>query len=237
LKLRRELDGPEVIFVPIDEPRVEARKKITIDLLKSVKKIKGTRTMSSTDVGGRLLDIENNSTRHGKRLGPGEFERKSERKVWEYHNGAISCTNPGFSRYIYGYYTWRQDLDGMNSWGFNTAENSRGHPYEDLDHAYSDWNLAYPHQGGPLPSVNWEALREGIDDVRYVYQLEKLIGSCVSSHPELAAQATGFLNEVRGSCDIDERTMAAEFGPWTPEVYDQTRGRVIEWILRLQGLK
>ncbi len=237
LKLSRELNGPEVIFVPIDEPRVAARQKITLDLLKSVKKVKGARPMASTDIGGKLLDIENNSTRHRKKLGPGEYERKSERKVWEYHNGAINCFNPGFSRYLYGYYTWRQDLDGMNSWGFNTAENSRGNPYEDLDHAYSDWNLAYPHPGRPLPSPQWEALREGIDDVRYVYQLEKLIGERAASYSELTSRATQFLNDVRAGCDIDERAMAGEFGQWTPERYEQTRERVIGWILKLQGLE
>ncbi|MEA1996801.1 MAG: hypothetical protein U9N45_04155 [Gemmatimonadota bacterium] len=235
-RLARELKGPPVYYVPIDEPRVALREKITLDLLKEVKKVPGARTMSSTDIGGKLLDIENNSTRHRKRLGPGEKKRHSEREVWEYHNAAISTLNPGFSRYIYGYYTWRQDLDGMNSWGFNTAENSRGHPYEDLDHPRSDWNLAYPHPGGPLPTPNWEALREGIDDVRFVYQLEKLIKAKNTSHPHETAQADKYLDEIRTLCDIDEREIVNGFGRWTPEAFDRLRCGVIDWIKRLDSL-
>jgi len=235
-RLVKELDGPPVYFVPIDEPRIASRQKITVDLLKAVKKVRGVKTMSSTDIGGKLLDIENNSQSHRKRLGPGEKVRKSEREVWEYNNGVISSLNPGYSRYIYGYYTWRQDLDGMNSWGFNTAENSRGHPYEDLDHERSDWNLAYPHPGGPLPTPNWEALREGIDDVRYLYQLEKLAREKAASHPEAAAEAGKFLDEIRSRCDIDERKMYNDFGEWPPEAFDTTRNSVISWILKLQKL-
>ncbi|MBN2288798.1 MAG: hypothetical protein JXQ83_05650, partial [Candidatus Glassbacteria bacterium] len=236
LGLARELDGPPVYFVPIDEPRIASRQKITLDLLKAIKQVRGARTMSSTDIGGRLLDIENDSQSHKKTLGPGEKERKSERPVWEYDNSAINSINPGYSRYVYGYYTWRQDLDGMNSWGFNTAENSRGNPYEDLDHPYTDWNLAYPHPGGPLPSPNWEALREGIDDVRFIYQLEKLAREKAASHPEAAGQAEEFLDRLRGRCDIDERTMLNEFGDWTPEAFAGTRDQVISWIIKLQEL-
>jgi len=235
-KLAGELDGPPVYFVPIDEPRIASRQKITLDLLKAIKKVPGVHTMSSTDIGGKLLDIENNSQSHKKPLSPGEKVRKSEREVWEYDNGPIGSLNPGYSRYVYGYYTWRQDLDGMNSWGFNTAENSRGHPYEDLDHERSDWNLAYPHPGGPLPTPNWEALREGIDDVRYVYRLEKLILEKTADHPEEAAQAEKFLDKIRSGCDIDERKMINDFGEWTPEAFDNTRDRVIEWILKLVKL-
>jgi hypothetical protein len=62
-------------------------------------------------------------------LSPDEKERKSDRKIWGYDNSAVDCMNPCYSRYIYGYYIWRQDLDGMNSWGPGTTENSRANPF------------------------------------------------------------------------------------------------------------
>ncbi|HLA40504.1 MAG TPA: hypothetical protein VJ417_10920, partial [Candidatus Glassbacteria bacterium] len=236
LKLNRELNGLPLYFVPIDEPRIARRQEIALELFKAVKKVPGTTIMSSTDIGGKLLDIQNDASSLLKRLGPGEYERKSDRKVWEYVNEAVQSFNPAYSRYMYGYYTWRQDLDGMNSWGFNTAENSRGHPYEELDHPGSDQNLAYPAPGGPLPTPNWEALREGIDDVRYVYRLEKLIEAKSAGHPEEAGRAKAFLNELRGECDIDEDQMAYDFGPWPPEEFERVRERVIALILELQKL-
>ena len=235
LKLNKELDGPPLCFMPIDEPRIASRKEITIDLFKEIKKVPGAKIMCTTDIGGEMLDIENNSQVDRKPLAPGEKERISDRKVWEYNNTAIQSHNPAYSRYIYGYYTWRQDLDGMNSWGPGTTENSRGNPFEDLDSKYSDYFIFFPHVGGPLPTPNWEALREGIDDIRYIYQLEKICAQKITERPEEVAMAEQFLDKVRDMCDFDERTIINDFGEWTPERFDSIRNQVITWIIKLNN--
>jgi hypothetical protein len=235
LKLDKALGGPPLGFMPIDEPRIALRQKITLELFKEIKKVPGTKIMCTTNIGGKLLDIENDSQVDRKNLGPGEKVRKSDRKVWEYNNAVVECLNPGYSRYIYGYYTWRQDLDGMNSWGPGTTENSRGNPYEDLDHELTDYALTYPHVGGPLATPNWEALREGIDDIRYVYQLEKLCSVMAVKKPAETAKALKFLDSIRDLCDFDDRNIINEFGDWTPERYESLRNQVIEWILTLEN--
>jgi hypothetical protein len=234
LKLDKELGGPPLGFMPIDEPRIALRQKITLELFKEIKKISGAKIMCTTNIGGKLLDIENDSQVDRKNLGPGEKIRKSDRKVWEYNNAVVQCLNPGYSRYIYGYYTWRQDLDGMNSWGPGTTENSRGNPYEDLDHELTDYALTYPHAGGPLATPNWEALREGIDDIRYVYQLEKLCSLMALKKPAESANAGKFLDSIRDMCDFDDRNTINDFGDWTPERFESLRNQVIEWILALE---
>ncbi|HUU28902.1 MAG TPA: glycoside hydrolase domain-containing protein [archaeon] len=236
LELDQDLGGPPVRFVPIDEPRIALRQKIALQLFGAVKQVPGAYIMSSTDIGGKLLDIQNDGSGLLKKLGPGEKKRVSERKVWSYNNAVVTCFNPGYARYIYGYFTWRQDLDGMNSWGPNTVQNSRGDPYEDLDHESSDYMLFYPAPGGPLPSVNWEAVREGIDDVRYVYQLEKLISARKKAYPEQAADAERFLDDLRKMCDLDQDEMISEFGKWPPETFESARNGVIDWILKLEKL-
>ena len=141
--------------------------------------------------------------------------------------------NPAYSRYIYGYYTWRHDLDGMSSWGPGTTQNSRGDPFEDLDSPYSDWFIFFPHPGGPLPTPNWEALREGIDDIRFIYQLEKLCSQKPEEYPEEVAMAEQFLDEIRGMCDFNDRDIRDDFGAWTPERFDSLRVQVITWIMKL----
>ena len=221
--------------MPIDEPRIALRQKITLELFKEIKKVPGAKIMCTTNIGGKLLDIENDSQVDRKNLGPGEKVRKSDRKVWEYNNAVVQCLNPGYSRYIYGYYTWRQDLDGMNSWGPGTTENSRGNPYEDLDHELTDYALTYPHAGGPLATPNWEALREGIDDIRYVYQLEKLCSRMAVKKPAETANAVKFLDSIRDLCDFDDRNIINDFGEWTPERFESLRNQVIEWILKLEN--
>jgi len=233
LKLNQQFDGPPVYFMPIDEPRIASRKKMALDLFKEIKKVPGVKVMSTTDIGGKDLDIEYNSERLNKPLPPGVKKRESDRKVCEYNNTAIQSKNPAYSRYIYGYYTWRHDLDGMSSWGPGTTQNSRGNPFEDLDSPYSDWFLFFPHAGGPLPSPNWEAVREGIDDIRYIYQLEKLCEQKSAESPTEVALAEQFLDEIRGMCDFDERTIINEFGDWTPERFNSIRDQVISLIIKL----
>ena len=235
-ELNRQLDGPPVYFMPIDEPRIASRQKMALDLFKEIKKVPGTKVMSTTDIGGKTLDIEYNSERLGKPLPPGVKNRKSDRKVCEYNNTAIQSMNPAYSRYIYGYYTWRQDLDGMSSWGPGTTQNSRGDPFEDLDSPSSDWFIFFPHPEGPLPTPNWEALREGIDDVRFIYQLEKLCSQKSAEHQEEVAKAEQFLDDIRGMCDFDDREITNDFGDWTPERFDFIRQEVISWIVRLMDL-
>lgn len=233
LELNQQLDGPPLFFMPIDEPRIASRQKMALDLFKEMKKVPGTTVMSTTDIGGKNLDIEYNSERLGKPLPPGEKKRESDRKVCEYNNTAIQSLNPAYSRYIYGYYTWRQNLDGMSSWGPGTTQNSRGDPFEDLDSQFSDWFIFFPHPGGPLPTPNWEAVREGIDDIRYIYQLEKLCGQKSAEHPEEVAMAEQFLDEIRGMCDFDDREIIDDFGDWTPERFDSLRKQVVSWVIKL----
>ncbi|MCF6360861.1 MAG: hypothetical protein L3J29_08890 [Cyclobacteriaceae bacterium] len=90
LKINKQLDGLPIYFMPIDEPRIASRKEITIDLFKEIKKIPGTTIMCTTDIGGKMLDIENNSQQDRKPLPPGVKKRESDRKVWEYNNNLSS---------------------------------------------------------------------------------------------------------------------------------------------------
>jgi hypothetical protein len=237
MEKNKAVGGPLLGFMPIDEPRIALRKKITIELLKEIKKVPGAITMSTTNIGGKLLDIENDSQVDRKTLVRGEKVRQSDRKTWEYNNTVVDCINPGYSRYIYGYYTWRQNLDGMSSWGPSTTENSRGNPYEDLDHEFSDYAITYPHTGGPLATTNWEALREGIDDVRYIYQLEKLCSSKKDKYQAETSDAWKFLDSIRDMCDFNDREIINDFGKWTPERFELLRNQVINWILKLKNLK
>jgi hypothetical protein len=87
-----------------------------------------------------------------------------------------------------------------------------------------------------LATPNWEALREGIDDIRYIYQLEKLCSLKAERHPDLVVKANIFLDSIRSLCDFDERNIINNSGDWTAERFDSLRKQVIDWILRLKEL-
>ena len=76
-------------------------------------------------------------------------------------------------------------------------------------------------------------LREGIDDIRYVYQLEKLFSLKSEEYPEEVAMAEQLLDEIREMCDFDDREIREDFGAWTPERFDSLRNQVIAWIIKL----
>jgi hypothetical protein len=63
-------------------------------------------------------------------------------------------------------------IDGMSSWTFQNTQNTKGLPGQ-ADFHGSDIYLAYPNPKGPIPTLKWEAIREGIDDHKLVYQLVK----------------------------------------------------------------
>jgi len=166
---------PDILYLPIDEsddaiadPKGR-RQKITPLLLEAIHESGGksvlTRRRTNPSPPDYLISgtFDEDELKNAHRQGISYFL---------YNNDVTTrCDNPAFARYIYGYYTWRNKVDGMSSWTFQTTQNSRGLPTADtID---KDVFLAYPHPKGPLSTLKWEAIREGIDDHKAVYQLVK----------------------------------------------------------------
>jgi hypothetical protein len=80
--------------------------------------------------------------------------------------------NPDYARRVYGLQTWRNNYDGScqyilyrNNWNdfwVPDESNLRG------------LMLVYPQDGDVLDTIEWEGLREGMDDVRYATLLKQL---------------------------------------------------------------
>jgi len=71
---------------------------------------------------------------------------------------------------------WRYGLTGYLHWGLNFwakdpfRQDRIDHPEEDLPPG--DWWIVYPGEDGPIDSLRWEHMREGIQD----YELLRLLG-------------------------------------------------------------
>ena len=82
-----------------------------------------------------------------------------------------------------------------------------GSPYNDFDGSQStDWMYRYPpaegRKGGP--SIKWEALREGIDDLKYIATLENLIKKCrLAGKNQAAEDAENLLTGIKKSFDLN----------------------------------
>jgi len=232
-KFARENGAREVIFSPIDEAGDSSqdyqsqRKEITPLLLQVIARNQGKSLLTGKDIGGLgsvdyFCSIENSpSVRKSVQQGG--------KKFWLYNNQVtIACRNPAYARYIYGYYVWKQGLDGMGSWTFQNTQNASGDPAI-ADGPGMDIYLAYPDPNGPLNTIKWEAIREGIDDHKLIYQLEKRIKR-LQEKGISASKYKNFLREIRENngeppCQLE---WAEE---WNLSYFEKTKQQIIFLIL------
>jgi hypothetical protein len=229
----KEHDCPEVVFLPIDEPGdsyqdfQHKRQAITPVLLKVIKDSGAQNMLTSGDYKQfRPVDYLCSGKMNKEDL---DEAHKSGSVYWLYNNDVTTkCLNPAYARYIYGYYTWMNNIDGMSSWTFQNTQNASSLPIK-ADAPVRDIYLAYPDPNGPLATLKWEAIREGIDDHKLMYQLAKRIqklkgkGINTSKYEE-------FLSGIRkkeGTPGCQER----DYDKWTPTFFEKSRDRLISMIL------
>ena len=249
-QVRRELaarDLPEVLWYPRDEAWSDPRKQEARVLYEAVKQVAGARTYGTVrrdtaEYLDRWLDVRC----HTVSLSGGfadqalrEAAKAAGDRFWWYTN---SCREyPEVMRFKAGFFFWKTGATGQFYWAYHDP---RGNPYDDLDGI--DWCVAYPGDGRPVPTVEWEALREGIDDFRYVSSLEIAIAEARAKGSAEAApvveESERLLNELRDDIvsDLDEyERRGLNFHTdslWPMGKYDDWRRRIAERIVRLQSL-
>ena len=233
MKYSKDNGCPEVIFLPIDEPGdsyqdfQNKRQTFTPLFLKTIKEL-GARNMLTTQSYKQFKPVDY--------LCSGEMNKedldaahKSGSVYWLYNNDvATKCLNPAYSRYVYGYYTWMNHIDGMSSWTFQNTQNARGVP-RGTEGPGSDIYLAYPDPNGPIATLKWEAIREGIDDHKLVYQLVKRIQK-LKGKGSNASKYEDFLLGVRKK----ERMPGCQIGDddkWNTMFFQKNRDDLISMIL------
>jgi hypothetical protein len=178
-----------------------------------------------------------------------EETRKAGDVMWFYGSGCytdehvIQDGNVIGNRYMSGNLAWRSGATGSWSWTFMR---SRFNPYWDLDgvrHAAKDPATVYPPvppDTGFTPTLQWEGLREGIDDYRYLHTLAMHVKRATASGDATLAKKA---EEI----DAASRKMIDTM-PWkhthrgrypaagiTNERLNANRERIIDWILELRN--
>ena len=76
--------------------------------------------------------------------------------------------------------------------------------------------FVYPSPDGPVPSIAWEAIREGIDDRRYISTLTKLIEKAkAAGHQTSGKEAKEFLQKLRDRLNPEAYSTATRAGEAT----------------------
>lgn len=225
---------PEVIFLPIDEPDDSdqdvgnRRSSITPLLLKTIKEA-GAKSMITAERYAQFGKVDYLAS---ARFNASELSaaHAAGGRYWRYENKVtLDCSSPAYARYQYGYYTWKNNIDGMSSWTFQNTQNAGGQPRRESA-SRLDIYLAYPAPSGPISTIKWEAIRDGIDDHKLLYQLAKRVARMKRTGANFAPYES-FLNRLRvvenePCCDANlckESELTA---------FDQKREAVIQMILR-----
>jgi hypothetical protein len=224
---------PEVIFSPIDEAddsvqdHKSRRRQFAPLLVNTIANHGGKTLLTSKEYAGwesvdYFCSSEYNSALKNS-------AHRGGRKLWLYNNQVTTaCRNPAYARYIYGYYAWKHGIDGMASWTFQNTQNASGDPFV-ADGTGTDLYLAYPAPNGPLNTIKWEAIREGVDDHKLIYQLERRIKK-LQEHGVNASKYEKFLDEIRGK--NEEPPCQVELGKgWNPSYFQENKEKIILLIL------
>ena len=278
LERARRNRRPEIIFQPVDEPFEHTKRlpeaRRCLEILKS---IPGIRTEEDGPNGNpTLLDelyplCDVLVLHDGPVLRRGHYdaeawERFLERtshdgkSVW-FYNIDLTAAHPEVMRWGYGFGLWLSGASGMIEWAYQMPVR-RGRPgiaYERpgcIIYRFPRWK---DEPGGP--TVGWEAIREGVDDYKYVAFLERLLDrpNPDEKRRAIVTEARKFLNDLRGRTDFrahegracqgdwtgpktirdsGERAVSGSYkmaNGWTFEDYDTARRRIARYITLLLG--
>ncbi len=235
---------PEFLVYGPDEPAVNDQSLASFNALQPVRKsfrIVTAISDSSAAAYGDLLDVW---VVNGGRVTPEMRKLAAQKKaeLWTYDCSHRGMGNAPWSRYYAGLYTWALGLKGNFLWCYTEG-------YYREKGVHLPWSPIFcyvlPSDQGLLPSIEWEARREGVEDYRTLALLEKLIPAKPTN--PTARQAKTWLEKTRNRVDwYLARNMPPSMYPWDgPELYpmcpnfDQTelssiRTKAQDYVLKLK---
>lgn len=145
--------------------------------------------------------------------------------------------NPKRNRLLTGYYLYNSRLDAAFGWTFYTFH-MRNAPQIfndfDLDGNKKRWMTVYPTKEGCAPTLQSEAFREGVNDLRYlvtflrVAREKEAAGANVTALRNQVLQAVGRYDSYGDAKPED--TTAAQY---TDQQFEETRQLIIQATVRL----
>lgn len=245
-KERKKRDWPEFLYYPIDEPSWNpAAVRFLVGSLKSIKRVPGARTYVTADPRREefaplwpLVDVW---CCQPFVFGQEKIERLSREKgveFWCYPNhicGENDHTPIRGARMTWGFGFWKSGFKAVVPWIY---QYSSGDPWNYLDGPRMDFLNRSTPDGEPIPVALWEAYREGIDDGRYLYTLQRRIERAKKAggrQAELAREAEKEIGRLGTSIEVQEKYQYDNL--WSGPDFDAHRQLLASWILRLEEEK
>ena len=131
-----------------------------------------------------------------------------------------------------GFYLWNTGLEGVFPYVYQDIKNN---PYDDFDDwsspekKYRDHLTTSPSLEGPVTTIQWEAFREGIDDVRYLRTWEHYHDNLAQVDPSAAANSRAIIDSM-----LDHYKDLATLDSISPETFAADRTLIRSQILQLR---
>jgi hypothetical protein len=180
------------LYYPLDEI---SDPQVMRDVYKAVKQVPGVNTYSTgspvlmLSIADKYIDTKCAANSWGMpfftaKTGLLEIKKqvKKGKQCWIYPNDIMKGTFPAYlARFIYGFFMWKTQLTGIFPW---TYQGLRSNPYNDFDGISKDYFLMLPDDDSLAFTIQSEAIREGIDDSKYIYTLEHLLQTIVTNNTD-----------------------------------------------------
>ena len=266
-KAYKERGWPEVLYYLVDEPENSAKlvrqtqrrqaelKTHGLDLKYTTALVGRNNHRDLTDAVAPIYDVwilnELSPAVMVKGLAMGK-------ELWSYGCSYSWTYGTADLQHYFGRYLWASRLRGASLWAYNAGRGPRNrffshvawNAFDPLLH-HLDFTYAWNLEDEIIPTAKWEAIREGIDDHRYLRTLERMAQAAATA-PQDDLRAAGqagsdLLAEIRGAVPpvvgggfvADSATASAGKSAFSPQVTPSLaeihteRGRVVEAIMAI----
>jgi len=155
---------------------------------------------------------------------------RNHRIAFGNYNSGSGGKNPLIDRFCYGVWPLQANLDAVSNWAYTW----KMHP-----NAPDGSRYVFPAADGPIPTLAWEAIREGIDDQRYLLTFRRLATEAMASDDEeKKARAAAMMADVDAfvsSVPKDRSQRTAFLESLSQDRLDRLRSALISHILELLG--
>ncbi len=244
---KRLVDGkglPDMFFYTLPDPRTRKELENAIELAEAVQASGGRTTALISPAmaaeQGSSLDLpiygvdDPDFQSYARGVLKGEVQPDPRT---EYYHFVGTLEDPVYNRLLCGFYVEKTRLDGVFVSSYQDPVGVAD-PFNELSGAGAErpQMLTYPAATGPIGTVQWEAAREGKDDMRYVATLQALVEQAMAYQTNPAVSTA--LREARDVLSQLSRTLQVDWhynvAGIDRDFYQKLRWEIATKALRLQ---
>jgi len=145
--------------------------------------------------------------------------KKMGKLLWSYDCN-LAPVDAESSRFYFGMWCWKTGIKGSALWAYadpgSTSSTAWDAVLKDVVNTELHYSFVRPTPGDLVPTIGWEAVREGVDDHRYLTTLSNLIGRALKKGlSEDARRAERVLQELTDKIDTNGHRVRNQRGEAT----------------------